>query len=77
MLVRLRLQLRVKRVCITTPGYNISNVSRVHYLWITDKPPVALPRNVFVVIRCLTGDAVKRYVYVIIPYASGYGSLIL
>lgn len=32
---------------ITTAGYNIPDVSRVHYLYISGKPPIALPRNAF------------------------------
>lgn len=36
---------------VTTPGYSIPDVSRVHYLYISGKPPMALPRNAFLAER--------------------------
>lgn len=47
-------------------GYRISDVSRIHYLWITNKPPIVFPCDIFVVICHLTGECGQMVMFMLL-----------
>lgn len=47
-------------------GYRISDVSRIHYLRITNKPPIVFPCDIFVVICHLTGECGQMVMFMLL-----------